>query len=113
MPKVTLAFTPTDLAMIHVETCCQSSALPTELLGHLNPVHSVISASEAAHPEYNSMNLPASPAPTIMLLEVRNSSTAQNSWEHKRTLPKDAVAGLHELQRRDVEAHPRRNEQIR
>ncbi|ARO86854.1 hypothetical protein EBAPG3_003190 [Nitrosospira lacus] len=36
------------------------------------------------------------PAGTIMLLGVRNSSTAQNSLEHKRTpqngLPKDASA---------------------
>ncbi|PTR15426.1 hypothetical protein C8R31_1038 [Nitrosospira sp. Nsp2] len=29
-----LAFSATSRAMIHVETCCQSSALPTELLGH-------------------------------------------------------------------------------
>lgn len=46
-------------------------------------------------------------------LELRNSSTAQNSLEHKHTprngLTKDVMAPLYELQHRDVEGRPYRH----
>jgi hypothetical protein len=38
-----LAFSATSLAMLHVESCCQSSALPTELLGHFKQKQKFVS----------------------------------------------------------------------